>query len=523
MPRYRDVLLLRVSSDEQAADEHLSLATQDARCRASSATSGGAVLRVFQEEQTSWVDELERRPVLQEAIRYAIANKADRFVVYRFDRFARNSYVFFAADHLLKQAGITLLSTMEHHEPGTPTGELLKGVHALLAEAESAKKSEVIRDNLRQKALRGQWVGHRPYGYCKGTCNACVEPTGVTCPRHAQPARPERWRTVPSPLTGGEITIPVMVPRPVETDGYALLVKLCLEGVETYREIARILNGAGYRTVQGNPWSGTSVQLVLTNPAYLGHVVLRESDSPVSRAAHPGLHQPLVDRETWDRVQERCRELANGQAGTHKAMQPYVLSGTLYCARSGHRLVGMRASRPVGDERYYLCAARNNLGVVGCALPMFRASACEEAVALLLDRIVLPENWRAEILAETEKPPRAGPTTADLEAEEGRLVQMYQDGFVNYPDFKTRWDKVQERKSRARPPAPRAVLELGALLERGIGQLYRQSPDVRAKRRLVKALLERIVVDGEKATAPQIKEVVWQKEAEPLTRWFFTT
>lgn len=523
MKRYRDVVLLRVSSDEQAGDERLSLATQDARCRAASATTGGEVLRVFQEEQTSWVDELEKRPVLQEAIRYAVAEKADRFWVYRFDRFARNKYIFFTADHLLQRAGVTLLSTIEHHEPGTPTGELLKGVHALLAEAESAKKSEVVRDNLRQKALSGRWVGRRPYGYCKGTCHICVEETGPDCPRHGQPERPERWRTVPDPLSGQTISIPVMVPRPDEALGYALMVRLAREGVETYREIAHVLNAAGYRSTQGGPWRGDTVRLTLTSPAYLGHVVLRSGDGPATRAAYPGLHQPLLDKEVWEEVQERCRRLANGQAGRHRAREPYVLSGLIYCARCGARLSGMRSTRPAGDSRYYICGCRNKLGAEGCDLPLLRATVLEERVAQLLDELVLPPQWRDEILAETRAPRPAGPTAADLEAEEARLVQMYQDGFVAYPDFKARWDGVQERKRRARPPTPQAVLDLGEILERGIGQLFRQAPDVAARRRLLHALFERLVIAGETSTEPVIEEVAWQKAAEPLTRWFSTT
>lgn len=244
---------------------------------------------------------------------------------------------------------------------------------------------------------------------------------------------------------------------------------------------------------------------------------------PATRAAYPGLHQPLLDKETWEEIQERCRQLANGQAGRHRAREPYVLSGLIYCARCGARLSGMRSTRPAGDSRYYICGCRNKLGAEGCDLPLLRAAVLEERVAQLLDELALPPQWRDEILAETRAPRPAGPTAADLEAEEARLVQMYQDGFVAYPDFKARWDGVQERKARATPPVPQAVLDLGALLERGVGQLFRQSPDDVARRRLLRELFVRIAVDGERATEPAIEEVEWKKEAEPLKRWFSIT
>lgn len=505
----RAALYLRVSSPEQAHDDRQSIPTQERVCVAVAEARGDEVVAVYRDDgATAYRDEIEHRPAFRRALAEAGA-RYDRLYVYMLDRFSRASLA--AAGAWLQQletGGAELVSASEWFDE-SPAGEFTRNLLLSQGRYFSRVLATRVKDALATKAAAGKWVGRRPYGYCKGTCGACVEPTGAACPRHGGPEQ-----EIPAPG--------VIVPRPDEAAGYALLVKLVLAGTPTYRELARLLNAAGYRTARGRPWQGTSVQLVLTSPAYLGQIVLRAGAGPRTRAAYPGLHAPLLDRPTWERVQARCRELAAEPPGTYKAHYPYPLAGVLYCARCGARLVGLHTTRPAGDDRYYICAERARRGAPGCDLPLLRASACLDLVARHLDGLTLPPAWRDEVAAQLATP-APGPDPAALAAEEKRLVQLYQDGYLAYGDFKTRWDKVQVRRGQVPPPAE-ATLGLGALLERGLGTLFRQAgADPRAQRRLVQAVYTRLVVDGARALAPEIVEVLWQKAAEPLTRWFSST
>ena len=83
--------------------------------------------------------------------------------------------------------------------------------------------------------------------------------------------------------------------------------------------IAAWLNGAGLRTRTGSPWRLRSVHNILRNPVYKGDTIFArykaettmENGEAVTRVRHnaapvtaPGLHEAIIDRETFDRAQE---------------------------------------------------------------------------------------------------------------------------------------------------------------------------------------------------------------------------
>ena len=86
--------------------------------------------------------------------------------------------------------------------------------------------------------------------------------------------------------------------------------------------IAHWLNAAGLRTRTGSPWRLRSVHNILCNPVYKGDTVFAryksettmEDGEAVTRIRHnaapvtaPGLHEAIIDRETFDRAQELLR------------------------------------------------------------------------------------------------------------------------------------------------------------------------------------------------------------------------
>jgi site-specific DNA recombinase len=60
--------------------------------------------------------------------------------------------------------------------------------------------------------------------------------------------------------------------------------------------MATWLNQHGHRTKAGKPWGHMAVLTVLRNRVDLGEIFFRDT-------WHPGLHQPLVDKGTFDAVQ----------------------------------------------------------------------------------------------------------------------------------------------------------------------------------------------------------------------------
>jgi len=478
----RAAIYLRVSTEDQASPDRYSIPAQRKACTDLAAARGWPIVGEYADEGASaFEDGLEHRPSFHMLLGDAEAGRFDVVIVYSLDRFSRR--LVGAAEYLriLERAEVELVSATEFMDD-SPAGTFTR--HLLLAQGEYFSRflSRRIRDALALKASRGRWVGRLPYGYRK---------EGID-----------------------------LVSDDREAAGYRLAVRAALEGAEGYREIARVLNAAGYRTGKGNMWSGMAVQNVLRSPAYLGMVVLRTAEGPASRIALPGLHPALIEREGWERLQERLRAFACGHGST-RAKDPYPLSGVFRCGRCGSGLVGMYSLQRGGRRpRYYLCGKRNTLGAAGCDLPLLREEACNEAVLSLLDRLYLPANWREEVHARLQQPRPAGPTLEAIAAEEKRLTHLYQEGYVDFPEFKNRWDKLQGRRDQVTPPAPLDVLQAAELLEQRLGGRWRATGDNADRRRLVRALLVSIVVDSADSQHPTVKEVEWKREIAVLLDWF---
>ena len=100
-------------------------------------------------------------------------------------------------------------------------------------------------------------------------------------------------------------------------------------------------------------------------------------------------------------------------------------------------------------------------------------------------------------------------------------MDMYQLGTFkgDREEFKRRWDALQElRRDRDAPHRP-AVLQVGELLQAGLGRIWRASTDGPAKRRLARLLFRAVYIEGETSATPVLaRPVEWQPEVEVLLR-----
>ena len=93
----------------------------------------------------------------------------------------------------------------------------------------------------------------------------------------------------------------------------------------------------------------TGLHKILTNPYYQGTVTFRG-------VTYDGTHQPLVDAETWLRVQTNLD--ASNTSGERPQKYDHYLKGTLYCA-CGAKLMIERPRDKAGDRyEYFTCSGR---------------------------------------------------------------------------------------------------------------------------------------------------------------------
>jgi site-specific DNA recombinase len=120
------------------------------------------------------------------------------------------------------------------------------------------------------------------------------------------------------------------------------------------------------------------VLTILRNRAYLGEINYR-------RSSYPAPHQPLVDKELFEREQVILRERGENASLRRSNRSDYLLTGLLKCARCGKRYIGACAHGNGGRYPYYVCFSRQRYGKTTCDADSLPADELEHAV---LDQFV---------------------------------------------------------------------------------------------------------------------------------------
>ncbi len=188
--------------------------------------------------------------------------------------------------------------------------------------------SEKVRSAMRRKAVKGEVLGRPPYGYRVG-------------PRRRLELVPEEAVVV------------------------RYIFRLYLQEGLGIRKIAGQLNSENVATRRGGRWSMVTVRDILRNRAYLGHY---SRFGTTVTGSHPALVSPEDFRKVQDRLQTR-----HGVTRT-RTVQPFLLSGLVFCGRCGNKLIGVsrrqKWTTKAGEEktaayRYYQCESRTNQNSCG--------------------------------------------------------------------------------------------------------------------------------------------------------------
>lgn len=107
-----------------------------------------------------------QRKKFNEIISDAKKRKYDVFVCYRLDRVARSVADFSDLIEELNGNGISFISVKEQFDTSTPMGRAMMYIASVFAQLEREITAERIRDNMRELAKSGRWLGGTtPTGY----------------------------------------------------------------------------------------------------------------------------------------------------------------------------------------------------------------------------------------------------------------------------------------------------------------------------------------------------------------------
>src|SRR6202051_367245 len=260
------------------------------------------------------------RPALKKLLDAVRARRIDVIVVYKVDRLTRSLADFAKLVELFDEHRVSFVSVTQAFNTTTSMGRLTLNVLLSFAQFEREVTGERIRDKIAASKKKGIWMGG-------------VVPLGYRVENRALHVVEEH-----------AVFVRGLFRRYLEI-GSVVRLKAILD-----HEDARLpfrTDGTG-KTIGGGLISRGHLYKILSNPIYLGRLTHKGQ-------AHEGLHDLIVDQETWDRVQRLLAEHAQRTAGNCQSSDA-LLAGKLFDDR-GNRMSPSHAAKGGRRWRYYVSQA----------------------------------------------------------------------------------------------------------------------------------------------------------------------
>ena len=222
------------------------------------------------------------RPQMQRLIEDISNGLISRVVVYKLDRLSRSQRdTVFLLEELFLPNGIDFISLSENFDTGTPYGKAMIGIFSVFAQLERENIYERTRMGMLERVKSGKWPGGggTPFGY-----DYVPEQDTLIPNEHAEEVRQ--------------------------------IYDLYLSGYST-TQLARMYPVA----------NDHQITQILERPTYLGKI-------SYNGVLYEGMHAPIIDEETWNRVQQERSRRSRKSAVTSQ----YLLSGLLCCGRCGAKM-----------------------------------------------------------------------------------------------------------------------------------------------------------------------------------------
>ncbi|MGH2769524.1 MAG: recombinase family protein, partial [Actinomycetota bacterium] len=437
----RAVAYLRVSTDKQANKdvdpEGYSIPAQREACQRKAESVGAEIVDEYIDRGES--ARSADRPALQLMLaRLRELADIDYVVVHKVDRLARSREDDVTITLAIRQSGARLVSATENVDE-TPSGKLLHGIMATIAEFYSGNLATECLKGMTQKAKKGGTPGMAPVGYLntRQVVDGREVRTVVIDPERAPHVR---WAF--EAYASSEWTMQTLT-----------------------EELAR--RGLRSRAVGKRPSvpvHKSRVNHMLSNPYYIGVVSFRDVE-------YEGRHEPLISRELFDRVQTVLADHAT--AGEKRRVHHHYLKGTVWCGSCGCRLCITLAKGRGGQYLYFFCSGRQRRN--GCQQKAVTVEWVEAQLATYYQRIQLsPEtvtNVRIELGGQLARErAEAERQVVDqekrvvvLDQERQKLLQAYYADALPIDLFRAEQARITREKAEAERILERNRLEFTAL------------------------------------------------------------
>lgn len=495
----RAVSYLRVSTREQAERggerEGFSIPAQRQANRTTAHGLGAWVVKEFVDAGES--ARSAARPALTEMLKWIRGNRVDIVVVHKLDRLARNRADDVQITQAIADAGARLVSSTEAIDE-SPSGRLVHGIMASIAEFYSRNLATEVSKGLRQKAMNG------------GTPNKAT-------------AWYRNVRTFDE--QGPEARIVEVDEERAQIIRWAFTTYAT--GEWSLDRLAQGMTQLGFTLAPraGKPPRVLTVsvlQRMLRNPYYRGIVTYVGVE-------YPGTHEPVVDPALWQRVQDALTARRNTST---RDVHAHYLKGLLRCGGCGSSMMYNRTRNNHGTLYFYFVCLGRHSGRTTCTLKAQQVHLIEKAVQRLIQQIGLTPEERVSVeerpLAEADASVRDVDAVRaelqvreqDLRGEQERVLRAYYVDAISTDMLKREQDRIRRELldiAQQLTVIAQQTRHVAAQITEALDQLENLAHrfDVgteHEKRSLCRALFDRLEVQADASVKEELR---WSAAVKP--------
>lgn len=386
-------------------------------------------LLIFEDEGFSGAT--TKRPKLQKLINEVRNNNIKMVICYRLDRISRNVSDFANLKKEFDLYDVEFVSIKDNFDTTTSMGNAMMMIVSVFAQLERDTIAERIRDNMRELAKSGRWLGG-------------ITPTGYKSEKIVAGRTIDGKDRIAYKLdvVSEEAEIVKMI--------FAKFLELnSLTGVETYLlqnhittkneknytrfSIKAILENPVYLTADENAWdyfSNLNIEIYADKEKFNGKHGVMSYNKTIQKPGKAnqkndysewivaaGKHKPLISSEDWIRVQQQLKQ--NSSKAYHKPKSHVaLLSGILRCADCGSFMRPKLTKRLNKDGEYiysYLCEMKEKSKMHNCKMINPNGNELDKAVCEYIKSIA---EDKAAFTADLKKSTKEITfDTSDLEAQ----------------------------------------------------------------------------------------------------------
>lgn len=307
------------------------------------------------------------RPNFQKLMKDIKSNKFTHLICYRLDRISRNVADFTSTLEVLNKHNVSFISVKEQFDTSTAMGRAMMNISATFAQLERETIAERIKDNLRELAKTGRWLGGpAPMGY-RSIEVENNDSKGKSRKKHILEINEDEINTV------------------------KLVFELFIKH-KSFQKVSGILENRGLYSRSGTVFSRELVKQTINNPSYAianknllnffknnGCETYEENkinasngiiaynrrkengsfapigDWIISVGDHPG----IIYGDVWIKCQTFFNDIKEKASNRQCTSQEALLSGLVVCSKCGSGMAPRQNKSGKYHYRYYSCNLRN--------------------------------------------------------------------------------------------------------------------------------------------------------------------